>query len=87
MLKLAGSLLVILASLLYGWKVKEELQEHVGQLVGMKEMFLMLQGEISYARMPLKEAFLQVASQGKEPFSSLLEKAARSEERRVGKEC
>ena len=55
MLKLAGSLLVILASLLYGWKVKEELQEHVGQLVGMKEMFLMLQGEISYARMPLKE--------------------------------
>ena len=49
-MKLAGSLLVILASLLYGWKVKEELQEHVGQLVGMKEMFLMLQGEISYAR-------------------------------------
>ena len=77
MLKLAGSLLVILASLLYGWKVKEELQEHVGQLVGMKEMFLMLQGEISYARTPLKEAFLQVASQGKEPFSSLLEKAAK----------
>lgn len=76
MLKLAGSFLVILASLFYGWKVKEELQEHVRQLVGMKEMFLMLHGEISYARTPLKEAFLQAASQGKEPFSSFLAKAA-----------
>ncbi len=42
----------------------------------MKEMFLMLWGEISYTRTPLKEAFLQIASQGKEPFSSFLLKAA-----------
>lgn len=46
------------------------------QLVGMKEMLLMLQGEISYARTPLKEAFWQMASQGKEPFSSFLKRAA-----------
>ena len=44
--------------------------------MGMKEMFLMLWGEISYARTPLQEAFLQIAAQGKEPFSSFLEKAA-----------
>ena len=43
---------MIAASLLYGWKVNEELREHVDQLAGMKEMFLMLQGEISYARTP-----------------------------------
>ena len=76
MLKALGSLLVFAASVLYGWKVRAEYAEHVEQLVGMKEMFLMLWGEISYARTPLQEAFLQIAAQGKEPFSSFLEKAA-----------
>lgn len=76
MLKLAGSILVVAASVLYGWNIQQDLQEHVRQLVGMKEMFLMLWGEISYTRTPLKEAFLQIASQDKEPFSSFLRKAA-----------
>lgn len=76
MLKLTGSILVVTVSFLYGWRVKEELQEHVEQLIGMKEMFLMLWGEISYTRTPLKEAFLQIASQNKEPFSSFLKKVA-----------
>ena len=76
MLKLAGSILVNTVSVLYCWQVRRELQEHVEQLVAMKEMFLMLWGEISYTRTPLKEAFLQIASQGKEPFSSFLLKAA-----------
>lgn len=76
MLKIAGSILVLLASSLYGWRVKEELKEHVNQLIGMKEMFQMLWGEISYARTPLKEAFLQMAAQKKEPFSGFLQKAA-----------
>ncbi len=76
MLKAAGSALVLAASFLYGWRLRAELAEHVRQLVAMKEMFLMLWGEISYARTPLKEAFLQIASQGKEPFASFLKKAA-----------
>ncbi len=42
MLKIAGSILIVLASVLYGWKIQQELQEHVRQLIGMKEMFLML---------------------------------------------
>ena len=52
MLKAAGSILIIISSVLYGWKVQQELVEHVRQLVGMKEMFLMLWGEISYTRTP-----------------------------------
>lgn len=76
MLKLSGSILVVAASVLYGWNMQQELQEHVRQLVGMKEMFLMLWGEISYTRTPLKQAFLQIASQNKEPFASFLKKAA-----------
>ena len=78
MLKLAGSILIITASSLYGWKIRRELTEHVDQLVGMKEMFLMLWGEISYTRTPLKEAFLQIASQNKEPFSGFLEKTEKA---------
>ena len=84
MLKLAGSLLVFLASVLYGWKAKEEYREHVEQLVGMKEMFLMMWGEISYARTPLREAFLQISAQGKEPFASFLKKAAEGLEEHEG---
>ena len=84
MLKALGSLLVFAASVLYGWKVRAEYAEHVEQLVGMKEMFLMLWGEISYARTPLQEAFLQIAAQGKEPFSSFLEKAAGETEGQEG---
>ncbi len=76
MLKLTGSILIIAASVLYGFRLQQELGEHVRQLVGMKEMFLMLWGEISYTRTPLGDAFLQIASQGKEPFSSFLRKAA-----------
>ena len=40
MLKIAGSVLIVLTSVLYGWKIRQELQEHVQQLIGMKEMFL-----------------------------------------------
>lgn len=88
MLKFAGSILIVMVSVLYGWKIQQELVEHVRQLVGMKEMFLMLWGEISYTRTPLKEAFLQIASQNKEPFSSFLEKAAEGlEENEEGVGC
>lgn len=76
MLRVTGSILIAIVSVLYGWKIQQELQEHVRQLVGMKEMFIMLWGEISYTKTPLKEAFLQIASQNKEPFSSFLKKAA-----------
>ena len=75
-MKIAGSIWIIAVALLYGWRVKAELLEHVEHLVGMKEMFMMLWGEISYTRTPLKEAFLQIAAQNKEPFSSFLKKAA-----------
>ena len=84
MLKLLGSLLILTASILYGWKVNEEQKEHVEQLIAMKEMLLMLQGEISYARTPLREAFLQMASQGKEPFSDFLKRAAEGLEKHEG---
>lgn len=76
MLKAVGCVLILTVSILYGWKITGELREHMEQLVAMKEMFLMLSGEIAYTKTPLKEAFLQMAGQNKEPFSSFLKKAA-----------
>lgn len=76
MLKLAGGVLVLLAAVFYGWRLSEEQQEHMEQLVAMKEMFLMMTGEISYTKTPLREAFLRIAEQNKEPFAGFLKKAA-----------
>ena len=48
----------------------------------------MLSGEISYSRLPLAEAFLEIAGQNKEPFAGFLKAAAErlrsSEETSVG---
>lgn len=75
-MKLAGGILVILAAVFYGWRLSAEQQEHMEQLLSMKEMFLMMAGEISYTKTPLREAFLRIAGQNKEPFSGFLKKAA-----------
>ncbi|MFP3155420.1 stage III sporulation protein AB [Lachnospiraceae bacterium ZAX-1] len=72
MLKLVGACLILGASLLYGYMLRVRLSDHVGQLIGMKEMLLMLAGEISYTRTPLGEAFLHMIAQGKEPYKTML---------------
>ncbi len=76
MLKIAGGILVLAAAIFYGWKLSCEQQEHMEELVAMKEMFIMLAGEISYTKTPLKEAFLRIAQQNKEPFAGFLNQAA-----------
>lgn len=72
MLKVTGIILILTASVLFGYLMQSELYDHVNQLVGMKEMLIMLSGEISYAKTPLEEAFLHIANQGKEPYAALL---------------
>lgn len=76
MLKIVGGILVLTAAAFYGWKLSCDQQEHMEQLVAMKEMFLMLTGEISYTKTPLKEAFSRMAQQNKEPFTGFLKQAA-----------
>lgn len=63
-------------AVLYGWRLSMEQQEHLEQLLSMKEMFLMMAGEISYTKTPLREAFFRIAEQNKEPFSGFLKQAA-----------
>lgn len=76
MLKLAGAGLILFSSLIYGLQLRQRLSEHVKQLIGLKELLLMLSGEISYGKTPLGEAFLHMASRGKEPFCSFLKEVA-----------
>lgn len=83
MLKLAGAGLIIFAAVILGIQLKQRLAQHVNQLIGFKEILLMLSGEMSYARTPLTEAFRNIANRGKEPFGPLLiEVAGRLEQER-----
>lgn len=72
MLKLAGACLILAAGAVFGFQMKQRLAEHVQQLIGLKEMLLMLSGEMSYAKAPLTEAFRHIAVQGKAPFDRML---------------
>lgn len=76
MLKILGGALVLLAAVFYGFRLSMEQQEHLDQLLAMKEMFLMMAGEISYTKTPLREAFFRISEQNKEPFSGFLKQAA-----------
>jgi stage III sporulation protein AB len=85
MLKIIGIVFILGTCLLYGYQMKLRLQEHLNQLIGLKEMLLMLSGEISYVRTPLGEAFSHIAGQGKEPFSSFLKFVAEEMKKGQGK--
>lgn len=83
MLKLTGAGLIIFAAVVLGIQLKQRLAQHVSQLMGLKEMLLMLSGEMSYARATLTEAFQNIAARGKNPFGPLLtEVAGRLEQER-----
>jgi stage III sporulation protein AB len=76
MLKLLGASLVLGTAAIYGYQLKTRLSDHVRQLIALKEIFLLLAGEISYARTPLKEAFGRISNQGKAPFGTFLQEVA-----------
>lgn len=76
MVKLLGAALVLFVAFATGFQLKQRLTEHLRQLLGMKELLVMLSGELTFARTTLDEAFLHIAGQGKEPFGALLREVA-----------
>lgn len=76
MLKVVGAGVIFSVGMLWGMQMKYQLAEHVRQLICWKEVLLMLAGEISYAKSPLREAFLHIGSMGKAPFGELLEEVS-----------
>ena len=85
MLKLTGICLILGVAAVVGLQLKHRLHMHLKQLIGFKEMLLMLSGEMSYARTPLTEAFRNIAARGKEPFGPLLAEVAGRLEQERGK--
>ena len=76
MLKLIGAGLILASAIIFGIQLKQRLAQHLLHLIGLKEILLMLAGEMTYAKTPLTEAFRNIAARGKEPFGSLLNEVA-----------
>lgn len=77
MLKGLGIGLVLVSSLLYGWKLRAQLSDHLNQLLTIRELFKMLSGEIAYAKAPLPEAFVRIARRQGGIFSEIFLEIAR----------
>lgn len=76
MLKIAGSILIIMATTGIGLTSGRDLKIRLDNLRYIKKLMLMLRGEIKYLKAPLGEAFLNVGKRAKEPFDSFFNKIA-----------
>ena len=84
MLKAIGSCLILFAGITWGFQMKQNLSNNLRHLINLQEMILMLSSEITYGRVPLKEAFLRISELQKEPFSSLLKDVVQDMETEKG---
>lgn len=68
MLKVAGSILVILTTTSFGLMKAAEYKGAYTQLLYVQRLFYMIQSEMRYSRDPLGEIFLHVGEQALEPY-------------------
>lgn len=88
MTKIAGALLVIGATSLWGVLAAERMRNQYAQLRYLQRIFLLLQGEIRYARSYLGEAFYQIGTTLRDPYRGWLEELCRRmESRNQGSFC
>ena len=71
MIKIIGSLMIIIASSLVGFMFSCNLRKRANQLSELQNSLLQLQNEIMFTHTPLPEAFLKVAAKSKPPISEL----------------
>lgn len=76
MLKIAGSILIIVASTGIGFTSGRDLKVRLDNLRYIKKLMLMLKGEIKYLKAPLGEAFFNVGKRAKAPFDLFFHKIA-----------
>lgn len=72
MLKAAGSILVLSATILFGVGKAEQLKEQYAQMEYIRQLFCWIQSEICYARSPLGEIFTYIGKNAKEPYGTWL---------------
>lgn len=77
MLKLIGSILIVIATTGFGFSAGRDLKIRLDNLRYIKKLMLMLRGEIKYLKAPLGEAFYNVAKRAKEPFNLFFSKIAK----------
>lgn len=70
MIRYIGAALIILASTGMGITCSNELKMRIDELRYVKQVMLLLRGEIRYMRTPLGEAFTSVGERLKEPYQN-----------------
>ncbi|MFA9375482.1 MAG: stage III sporulation protein AB [Lachnotalea sp.] len=76
MLKIIGSILIVVATTGIGLTAGRDLKIRLDNLRYIKKLMLMLKGEIKYLKAPLGEAFFNVGKRAKEPFNSFFNQIA-----------
>lgn len=84
MLKMAGSIMVIGATVLFGERKAAALKEQHRQMEYLRQLLYALLSEVRYARSPLGEIFLSVGESAEEPYKSWLLELGRRLYRRDG---
>lgn len=74
MLRLLGSICLLIGSVGVGWSWRERFKTELTQLYEMRQMFKMFQSEIIYSHVPLHEACRRIAGQVKMPYRDALVK-------------
>lgn len=68
-LKILGSILIIAATSGIGYWYSREFQKHLNELQYIRQMFIMIYGEIQYTQEAFGEVFTHLGRQLKEPYS------------------
>lgn len=84
MLKLAGSLLIIGATTLWGMAAAERLREQYEQMRLLQSLLYALRSEILYARSYLEEAFAKIGESAPEPYQGWLLGMSETMRRKTG---
>lgn len=84
MLKLAGSLLIIGATTLWGMAAAEGLRDQYEQMRLLQSLLYALRSEILYARSYLEEAFAKIGESAPEPYRGWLLGMSETMRRKTG---
>ena len=72
MTKVLGSIMIIVASSLLGWKKAADVDRTYEELQYIRRLLCLLQSEISYSRAFLSEAFSNISRNAREPYQAWL---------------
>ncbi len=84
MLKVAGSILIIGATTLWGMTAADKVREQYEQMRLMQSVLYALRGELLYARSYLGEAFAKIGRSSPEPYGEWLAKMSAKMDRKSG---